>query len=408
MDVSLSPAQRMVRERYAELISDDLVPSIRRTGEVPRHGGDAREVAEVRAAVWHALVDLGATRLLLPEHFGGERLGQQGAVILAELLGSALYQGPLLDTMTAAELLLRVGGDPDGKLIGQIAEGAAVVLAPREHATDGHTRPGPFTLTAPADGATQAAVTARRRFVAFAADAQYLLVLGTDPARSAQGSSAPASGPVSLSALVRRDDATVSLRRHEDVARGELYDVRLDRTPAITLHEDASVLGDAWPRLLAQARIRHAAYLVGLCQGALDLAVHRARERRQFGQPIGRFQAPAFALAEIATRLEATRWFVYAAAWEADTEADARLSAAQALAMAADLARAATSAAMQIHGAYGTTEQADVQLYYRRASVDRVWFGSPAELRTEVLPLLLAARRQDPRRRADPPEAVLP
>jgi alkylation response protein AidB-like acyl-CoA dehydrogenase len=215
-------------------------------------------------------------------------------------------------------------------------------------------------------------VIARRRFVSFAADADYLLIPGTRP-----------SGPVF--ALVRRDDAAVSLRRHDDVTRGELYDVRIENAPAV-----AAVLAEAWPRVLAHARIRHAAYLVGLCQGALDLAVARAGERRQFGQPIGRFQAPAFDLARIAAELEAARWFVYAAAWEADDGADARLSAAQALAMTADLARTATSAAMQIHGAHGATEQADIQLYYRRACVDRVWLGTPTELRREALPLLLA------------------
>jgi len=423
MDVSLSRSQRTVRDRYAELISDELVPGIRRLGEAPRHGGDAREAAEAREAVWRALVDLGATRVLLPERHGGERLGQQGAVILAELLGSALYQGPLLDTMTAAELLLRVGGDPDGKLVGRIAEGAAVALAPRQDAADGHARPGPITLAradhAADGGATKggpghAVVTARRRFVASAADAQYLLVLGTAAADAAQGrlpSPSPSASPAVpaappsisglISAVVPCDDATVSLRRQEDVARGEVYDVRLDRTPAIAVHDDTSGIRGAWPQVLAQARIRHAAYLVGLCQGALDLAVRRACERRQFGRPIGRFQAPAFALAEIATRVEAARWFVYAAAWEADAGSDARLSAAQALAMAADLARAATSAAMQVHGAHGSTEEAEVQLFYRRACVDRVWFGSAAELRAEALPLLLAARRQDPRRRGE-------
>src|SRR5436305_4060536 len=192
MDVSLSPEQTAVRERYAELVSDELVPSIRRMAEAPRSSsdqsangqgvigegangqgvigqgadgqgaghpddghpdegypdeGDPGDLAEVRAAVWQALTGLGATRALLPEPYcGADRLGQQGAVIIAELLGTALYQGPLFETMTGAELLARLP-DPDGKLLGEIAEGAAVTLAPRESAVDTHARPGPITLS---------------------------------------------------------------------------------------------------------------------------------------------------------------------------------------------------------------------------------------------------------------------
>ena len=124
--------------------------------------------------------------------------------------------------------------------------------------------------------------------------------------------------------------------------------------------------------------------------------MRRAGQRRQFGQPIGRFQALAFDLAQVAARLEAARWLVRATAWEADEGADVRLSAVQALAMAADLARTATSTAVQVHGAYGTTEQADVQLYYRRAGIERVWLGAPKRLRAEAFGLLLA--RQESQR----------
>src|SRR4051794_21152484 len=105
MEIRLSAAQLAVRARFAQLFEDEeLTSSIRRMGEQPR-AGTAAEVEELRQLVWSALTDLGATRLLLPERFGGEAAGQQAAVMLAELLGSVLYQGPLLDTMTAAEAL---------------------------------------------------------------------------------------------------------------------------------------------------------------------------------------------------------------------------------------------------------------------------------------------------------------
>jgi len=72
--------------------------------------------------------------------------------------------------------------------------------------------------------------------------------------------------------------------------------------------------------------------------------------------------------------------------------------AAQALAMAADLAGATVLAAVQAHGAYGMTEDSDIQLYFRRAHIDRIWMGAPRNLRQEVLPLLGEAHRAGHRR----------
>lgn len=368
MEIRLSPAQLAVQARFAQLFEDEeLTSSIRRMGEQPRTG-DRAEVEELRQLVWGALTDLGATRLLVPERCGGEAAGQQGAVMLAELLGGVLYQGPLLDTMTATEVLLADG--TNGKLVERIGEGAPVVLAVRESGSDAPALPGPIELTG-------GQATARRRFVNYAADAEYLCLIGA-------GQGEP------VCAMTARDHPTVSLRRQQDTGRGEWFDVMFDRTPVLA---EPDGFGPAWPRLLAAARLRQAAYLVGLCQAAVALAVRRATTRRQFGQPIGRFQAPAFALAAVATRIEGACWLVRATAWQADQGADIRLRAAQALAMAADLSRIAVAFSSQLHGASGMTEQADSQLFYRRAAIERSWLGSPRSLRAEVVPQLLAERR---------------
>lgn len=368
MQIRLNAVQVAIRARFAQLFDDEeLASSIRRMGEQPR-AGESTEVEQLRQLVWSALTDFGATRLLLPQRYGGEAAGQQGAVVLAELLGGVLYQGPLLDTMTIAEAMLVDG--TNGKLLERIGEGAPAVLAVRESGSDTPSAPAPVTLAA--DQAS-----ARRRFVGYAADAEYLCLIGTDRGEP-------------VCAVTPRDHPTVTLRRQQDTGRGEWYDVILDRTPVLAA---PAGFGAAWPRVLAAARLRQAAYLVGLCQAALGLAVRRATARRQFGQPIGRFQAPAFTLAAAATRIEGACWMVRATAWQADQGADIRLRAAQALAMAADLSRTTVSTAMQLHGAYGLTEHADSQLFYRRAAIERSWLGSPRALRAEVLPQLLAQHR---------------
>src|SRR6185437_11105503 len=135
MDTRLNPAQAEVRERFAALFDDELTPSIRRMGEQPRTAEAEVEVEQLRQLVWQALVDLGATRLLVPVERGGDAGGaaggQQSAVVLAELLGGALYQGPLLDTMTASEILAT-----DDALVARIVDGTPVALAGRQHGSD--------------------------------------------------------------------------------------------------------------------------------------------------------------------------------------------------------------------------------------------------------------------------------
>lgn len=96
-------------------------------------------------------------------------------------------------------------------------------------------------------------------------------------------------------------------------------------------------------------------------------------------------------MAAAATEREAPRLLVEEAAWLADTGRDARLSALEALACAADLARRAATDAVQLHGAVGMTEEHDAQLFYRRAAVDSLLWGRPTELRRLAAPLLARA-----------------
>ncbi|MGP3983801.1 acyl-CoA dehydrogenase family protein [Streptomyces sp. KR80] len=369
MDVTLAPEQRELHRVCTELLDEELAPLIRRMADRPRHGdatAEAPDNAPLRAMLWQALTDLGALRL------GGDGHGLQSLAVVAERLGEVLYQGPLPDTVLAAEALLRSapGGTRD-RFRKEIGAGAPVAAAVR----DGALRPDEAPLVT--DEALET-ITAERRFVAYAAEADYLLI----PGRTADG--------VRRTALVRRDHPTVRLRRHEELGRGELYAVRLSGTPVAYWLDLGSDPEGAWRRLLASARIVQAACLVGLSQGALRLATAYAKERRQFGGPLGRRQAPAFRLARTAARIDAARMLTRAAAWEADSGVDPRLTAAQALAMAGDLAREASRDALQIHGARGMTEACDAQLFYRRAAVESVALGSPARLRAEVLPLLLA------------------
>ncbi|MGR6918374.1 acyl-CoA dehydrogenase family protein [[Actinomadura] parvosata] len=300
----------------AGFFDEELAPIVRRMADRPRaQDADDGDGREVRAMVWEGLVGLDA-------------LGTSDTVRLAELLGSVLYQGPLLDTLTARELV-------PGDVLGQEPVALAVTDEPWQER----------------DGA----ISARCSFVGFAAEVEHFLVIGGGP----------------RPALVRAGHPSITMRRYEEAGRGEAYEVEFAGTPVAAWAGSAT----EWLAALAGARVRQAAYLVGLAQAALDHAVEHARTRRQFGQPIGKFQGVAFRLSELSMHVDATRLLVH--------DPGATAHAAACLAAASDLARTVTTRTMQVNGAAGMRSDNDAQLYYRRAAVESVRLGTPHRLRRE-------------------------
>jgi short-chain 2-methylacyl-CoA dehydrogenase len=129
-------------------------------------------------------------------------------------------------------------------------------------------------------------------------------------------------------------------------------------------------------QILDGGRISIAAMGVGLAQGAYDLAFAYANERKQFGQPIARFQAVQFKLADMATEIEAGRNLVYKAAWLKDQNRDFALAAAQAKLYTGELSNRAVNAALQIHGGYGYMDEYAISRLYRDQKVLEIGEGT--------------------------------
>jgi short/branched chain acyl-CoA dehydrogenase len=128
--------------------------------------------------------------------------------------------------------------------------------------------------------------------------------------------------------------------------------------------------------ILDGGRISVAAMGVGLAQGAYDLAAQYAKERHQFGKPIARFQAVQFALADIATEIEAGRAMVYKAAWLKDQGRPFGKEAAMAKLYTGELSHRAANAALQIHGGYGFMEESPISRLYRDQKILEIGEGT--------------------------------
>jgi alkylation response protein AidB-like acyl-CoA dehydrogenase len=295
-----------------------------------------RETAERRRydeELWAELVELGWPGIAIAEEHGGQGLGAVELAVLLEELGYACAATPLLSTAAAAAVIQAGGTDEQRArwLPGLAAGELTAGIGTRELAAD-------------------------------AAGAAVVVLLDGDEAGLVES---PRAEPRTMIDPTRRF-ATVS---------GE-----------------AVPLG---PGAADRVRAALAAELVGVCQRALDMTVSYVKDRRQFGVPVGSFQAVSHRCAQMLLHTETARSTAYYAAWAADADPE-RLpeAAALAAAAAADGGREVTASAIQAHGGIGFTWEADVHWLYKRAQLDAALLGGATRHRATLARLAAAKLRR--------------
>src|SRR5581483_3701187 len=137
--------------------------------------------------------------------------------------------------------------------------------------------------------------------------------------------------------------------------------------------------GKAWPvfkKIANKATVIECAYLVGLAQQDFDITVNYAKERVQFGRPIGSFQAIQHKAADMVTDVDGSRYIMYKAAWSvAEGEPDADTQVHMAKAWVSDASRRVVAHGQQIHGGIGFTKDYKIQLYFRRQKAAELAWG---------------------------------
>ncbi len=273
-------------------------------------GAEGERVA-IDASGWSELADAGVFSLRLAEDAGGLGLGTAAAAVVFEELGRALVPGPILATHLAAGL---VEGAADGKVM------VGAVLRPRA---------GPGVIE-------------------HLGSLGALVVVGDD------GLAVVDPATLDAAAVERSLDPLTPLWRVDRLPAGEPVGGPDDTA---RWRRDASVLGGA--------------LLVGLAAATVDLAVAYAKERQQFGKPIGSFQAVKHLCADMLVRAEVARAAVHAAAVTIDQPdvGDAVRAAAGAGLLATEAAIANGKSCIQVHGGMGFTWEVPAHLYLMRARV---------------------------------------
>jgi alkylation response protein AidB-like acyl-CoA dehydrogenase len=303
-------------------------------------------------ASWDALMALGLGGLALPEAAGGAGLGLVDLAMAVEVLGQGAVVGPVIQHVLAGIAVSRAAdAAARDAWLGRIATGEVVATI----ALGGEWLPESWDVTV-ADGKASGIV----RFVP-GAGAASLFVVGTTGGGLAL---VEAGDGVSLTAI-RSSDRT---RR--------LSTVSFDGAKATMLFD----AGDPQvARIFDAGLVLVASDALGGGQYCVDLSVSYAKEREQFGQPIGRFQALKHQLATMALEIEPARPLVWYAAYAQDAGLeDAPRAAAMAKAHLADRFVSVARAAVAAHGGIGYTWEYGLNIWFRRSLFDRAYLGSPA------------------------------
>ena len=322
------------------------------------------------AKLWGVLAgEIGLCGLSLPERYGGSGYSRADRAAALHEMGRCLLPSPFLASAVLAAETLLATGDEDvlaGVLPG-LAAGTTLAAVAYQETPGGDGRP----VRAVRDG-TSWRLTGSCSFVLDGGEADLILV----PAGTESGIALFAVDAAAARGLSRRPMRTLDPSRPQ---------ARLDFTATPGRLAGAVGAGaHAVRQGLAHATIALAAEQVGGAERCLEAAVEYAGMRRQFGRPIGSFQAIKHKCADLLILLESARSAArYAASVSSSPESDEDLYAAAALAGAYCSTAYFTVAAenIQIHGGIGFTWEHHAHLYFRRAKASEVMFGTPVEHR---------------------------
>jgi 3-oxocholest-4-en-26-oyl-CoA dehydrogenase beta subunit len=362
MNFDFDLEQRMLKESAREFFTKELDTEMVREIEADQKGYDQK--------IWKKMVDLGWMGLLIPEAYGGAGLELLDMAAVLEEMGYAAASSPFFSSSVVSALLLVEGGTEaqKKKYLPGVAEGKKIMTTAwtEEHAA--LSAAGITTRAVLQDG--NYLLTGSKWFVPYAHVADYLIIA----ART--GEVAGQDDGISLF-VVDRNAAGLTVEVIEMSAAEKYCEVRLDQV-RVAAEDLLGPVNRGWNALnpvLQKGAVAKCAEMIGAGERVLKMTVDYAKQREQFGHPIGAFQATQHHCANMKTYLDTSVMITHQAVWRISAGKSWEKEAAMCKAWVSDSIKKLVALGHQVMGGYGFMMEVDHQLFYRRIRSAAIMFG---------------------------------
>lgn len=360
MDLGLTETQQMLRTSAREFLEAECPDSYVRAMEDDERG--------FTPEMWQQLAQQGWLGLTFDEAHGGVGMNFLDLSILLEEMGRVLLPGPYFSTVVLAGSCLQEAGSHEQKreYLPRIAEGGLIVtVALTEPSARWDAHGIQATATDTGDGYI---INGVKLFVPNAHVSDYMIVA----ARTGKG-----EADISLF-IVARETPGVEQTLLKTIASDRQSEVVFNdvNIPSSALLGGLNRGWETVERVMELGAVGKCAEMVGGGNQVLDMTVEYAKQRVQFGRPIGSFQAIQHHCANMASDVEGSRYITYQAAWRLAEGLPAEREVAMAKAWVSDAYSRVCALGHQCHGAIGFTKEHNMQLYSRRAKAAELAFGA--------------------------------
>ncbi len=376
MQFGLTHEQEMIVSTVRDFVETEMYPY---EAEVERSGHVGPEIADI---IKQKTIDLGFYACNFPESVGAAGLSHLDFVLVERELGRAsmalnhFFGRP-------QNILMACKGDQIERYLMPAVRGEktdALAMTEPEAGSDVRS----MKCTAVRDGSDWI-VNGTKHFISGAEHADFVIVF------VATGEDQTPHGPKKriTTFLVDRGTPGFTIREgYKSVShRGysnsilEFDDCRLPQAQVLGEVDGGFAVMNEW---LYATRLTVATMCVGRARRCFDLALEYAAERKQFGQPIGKFQGISFQIADMITEIDAADWLTMSAAWRLDQGLPANREIASAKLYASEMLARVTDATLQIFGGMGLMDDFPVERFWRDARVERIWDGT-SEIQRHII-----------------------
>jgi len=378
MDLGLSEEQGLLKNAARDFLEKECPDTFVREMEEDERGYTPEFWQKMAAQGWQGIV--------IPEQYGGTGMSFTDLIVLLEEFGRALVPGPFISTVVLSATPILEAGTEEQKqqFLPKIAAGDLIMTLALTEPSAKWDADG-VAMPAKAEGESFV-LSGTKLFVPDAHVTDYMLV-----AARTKESASPEDGITLF--LVDSKSAGIEFTVLKTIAADKQCEAAFNevRVPK------ANVLGEVdkgWPIIQGvknKAAMAACAYLVGLSQMDFDTSLDYAKERIQFGRPIGSFQAIQHKFADMIIDVDGSRFITYKAAWALqENEPDAEMLVSMAKAWCNEATRRVVAHGQQIHGGIGFTKDYKIELYFRRQKWMELTWGD-ADYHRELVAAKLEA-----------------